>query len=327
MSDEVNHRFLFRDIVCGYSKTDDLGEDLYLKHLSVLDQVNFEEIYNKNYEEIKGRGAPTIEEALARLESEDIWSKNDEAKLIREQDLLKALKNTKANLYLKSEIENINKDIEESEVKANNYTAEKYMLIGPTCEKWADSRVTEHYILNSFYEDKELTKKKFEKETLDELSQKDLIQVISVYNNKFNSLSDLNIQRVILQDFYSIYFPFSDNVSNFFQKPLFELSSNQVKLIVYTRMFKNVFEKHPEVPDAIRFDPEKVVDYVNSQDKAKKTVDNLDKPGASTVPGAKQEDYEYLGVKPQQKMGKSISEMMQEKGGSMDMKDFMEIMG
>ena len=129
----------------------------------------------------------------------------------------------------------------------------------------------------------------------------------------------------MLQDFYSPYFPFSDNVMNFYDKPLFRLSTNQVKLVIFTRMFKNIFENFPKIPDAIRKDPAKVVDYVNSQDKAKDVAETLEKDGASTVMGATKEDYEYLGYK-QNPAGRSLSDMLKAKGGRMDMNDLIETM-
>ena len=129
----------------------------------------------------------------------------------------------------------------------------------------------------------------------------------------------------MLQDFYSPYFPFSDNVMNFYQKPLFYLSTNQVKLVIFTRMFKNIFEQYPKIPDSIRREPSKIIDYVNSQDTAKEMVENLDKDGASTVMGATQEDYKYLGYKKNPE-GRSLSDMLKAKGGRMDMKDLLETM-
>ena len=137
--------------------------------------------------------------------------------------------------------------------------------------------------------------------------------------------TDQHIQDLTLQDFYAPYFPFCDNVMNFFNKPLFQLSSNQVKMIVFTRMFKNIFENYPKIPESIRKDSAKIIDYVNAQDKAKDVMSNLDKDGASTVMGATKEDYEYLGYQVNPK-GKSLTDMLKEKGGKMNMQDLIETM-
>jgi len=118
--------------------------------------------------------------------------------------------------------------------------------------------------------------------------------------------------------------PFSENVNNMFSKPLFELSINQVKLVIYSRMFKNIFENYSKIPDRIKKDPEKIMDYVNAQEKAKDNLKNMDKDGASTIVGAKKEDYDYLGIEGSQE--NSLSAKLKEKGGKMDMKDLMQVL-
>ena len=34
-------------------------------------------------------------------------------------------------------------------------------------------------------------------------------------------------------------------------------------------LFKNIFENYSKIPDRIRTNPEKIIDYVNAQEKAK----------------------------------------------------------
>ena len=201
----------------------------------------------------------------------------------------------------------------------------KEELIGQTSEHYAQSRVSDHYILKSFYESEELTQPSYSEEDIDHLTKEELLRIIQSYNKKIFVFTDENIQKIVLQDFYSPYFPFSDNVMNFYNKPLFDLSLNQVKLIVFTRMFKNIFESYPKIPETIKKDPSKIIDYVNAQDKAKDVMSNLDKEGASTIVGAKEEDYEYLGYK-KTSSGASLSQRLKEKGGRMDMKDLLETM-
>ena len=87
-------------------------------------------------------------------------------------------------------------------------------------------------------------------------------------------------------------------------------------------MFKNIFENYTKIPEAIKEDPEKIIDYVNAQEKAKDKLENMDKDGASTIIGAKNEDYEYLGLKSSSE--NSLSAKLREKGGKMDMKDLMQ---
>ena len=322
---KVNYRYLFKDIVCGFSQVEIEAQPLFIKHLSALDQVELEVLEEKFYTLAKEKGLPTQKESLERLEEEELWLPEDEARLVEQEKYIESLQNTKKQLYLKSEIEKISQQLKEAQQKAAELRAGKDALIGQTCENYSRSRVSDHYVLDSFYKDKTLDERAFLEEGIDEMPATELYRIVGAYNNSITVFNDLNIQTLTLQDFYSACYPFSDNVMNFFNKPLFQLSTNQVKLIVFTRMFKNIFENYPKMPEAIKKDAEKIIDYVNAQDKAQDITDNLDKDGASTVMGATKEDYEYLGYK-ENPNGRSLSDMLKAKGGRMDMKDLIETM-
>ena len=232
---DVNYRSVFKDIVYGFSAVKFSGEELYLKHLSVLDQVDFEEVQKRFFEEARGRGIPTNEEILDRLKEEGTWTKQDDGKILSKEQYLNNLYDTKKGLYLKSEIDRVNGDIIGAEKELNLLRGDKYILMGPTCEKWAESRVTDHYIFSSFFTDKELKTPKFSSDTIGDLRSEELKPIIEMYSESNNLFTDLHVQKLILEDFYSMYFPFSDNVSNFFDKPLFQLSNNQVRMVVFTK--------------------------------------------------------------------------------------------
>jgi len=322
---KVNFRYLFKDIVYGFSEVEFAGSIFYVKHLSSLDQVDLEKLEEDFFQEAQKRGLPTEEEILTRLREEEMWTTGDDAEITKAEAYIESLENTRKQLYLKTQIEDNVAEREKAHIKLNQLLSVKSNLIGKSCETHAKSRTSDHYILKSFYEDRELRSPYFSEEKIDELTKDQLLEIVISYNNKILCLSDDNIQRIVLQDFYSAYFPFSDNVMNFYDKPLFELSLNQVKLIVFTRMFKNIFEGYPKMPDTLKKDPQKIIDYVNAQDKAKDVTETLDKEGASTIMGAKKEDYEYLGYK-ENPSGRSLSDMLKAKGGRMDMKDLMETM-
>ena len=324
--DKINFRYLFKDIVQGFSEVEISGSTFYVKHLSSLDQVDLEELEEVFRNKAQKRELPTEEEALARLREEEMWTEEDDSKISQQKLHVEALENTGKQLYLKSDIEKNLSEKQEAQKKLAELMYVKDGLVGQTCEKYAKSRVSDHYVLKSFYKDPELEQQCYSEEEMDELGKEELFSIIQAYNNRLFSFTDANIQKVILQDFYSAYFPFSDNVMNFYNKPLFDLSLNQVKLIVFTRMFKNIFESYPKIPETIKKDPEKIISYVNAQDKAKDAVSNLDKDGASTIVGATPEDYEYLGYK-QTPKGASLSEQLKKKGGRMNMQDLMDTVG
>ena len=322
---KINLRYIFRDIVQGFSQGIWKGEVVYIKHLSALDQVDLEEIDQSYFERAQKKGLPTREEALERLKEEELWANEDQRILDEQKTYLEGVTKTREQLYLKSDLDKNEVQLEEAKIKLRVLESKKEELIGHTCEKYARSRVSDFYILKSFFKDEALLDPLLDQIAIDEITQSEMTSLVKQYNEKVAQIDDDNVQRLTLEDFYAPYFPFADSVMNFYNKPLFDLSSLQVKLIVFTRMFKNIFETHPKIPDVIRKDPTKIIDYVNSQDKAKDALSNLDKDGASTVMGATREDYEYLGEQ-QNPQGRSLSSMLKAKGGKMDMNDLIETM-
>lgn len=315
---------IFRDIVNGYSKIYFNDEVRFFKHFSIFDQVEFEEKRKEYEEEGKNRGLFTEEEGLEIAKNENLWTKQDEGELFQCQSYLKTVKNTKKSLFLQSQIDQINKDIAEYEKKEAEILKRKNEAIGDTCEKYASRRVSDFYLFSAVFEDKEFTRPLFKEDGSDDISREDISKLVDIYNKHCEDFDEKMIQNIVLSDFFSMYMPFCENVRNFFDKPMFEMTSNQVKLVVLARMFKMIFENYPKIPDNIRKDGDKIIDYVNSQEKMKNVTKNMDKDGASTIVGATEKDYQAAGYNVTK--GKSLSKMLKESGGNLDMGDLMKMM-
>ena len=83
------------------------------------------------------------------------------------------------------------------------------------------------------------------------------------------------------------------------------------------------------MPEHIKKDPERIIDYVNANENAKKIMDQKgEKEGtAQTIVGATEEDMEYIGFKGQGERTNSLSEAAKKKGGSLSMEDMMKLFG
>ena len=248
-------------------------------------------------------------------------SKKEEEQKI---NFIETLEKTKSNKFLLSEIRHLNEQIKIEKEKYAEKLYKKRELLGQTCETYSENRVSEYYILQSFYRDPQLKERYFSMDEIDELDRRDLVYIINIYNESYKKFEDINIQKIVVSDFFTMYVPFCDDVRNFFDKPLFGLSINQVKIITYAKMFKNIFERYSDMPDSVRNDPEKIMEYVNSKERSKEALSNVDKSGASTIVGAKSEDYKNLGI--QTKNSKSLSDMLKQNGGKMNMEDLANLM-
>ena len=325
--ESTKRRKIFRDVVRGYSTTT-LDEDfIYIKHLTPHDQVELEEIEESYFNIALRKGVPTEEDMVMYLTSEGQWTDADEKVISDTTMYLESLKKALDKIILKRDMDRQRSIIKKEEQKLQEKQIQKINLIGNTCEKYAKERLNDFYMIKSFYKDKDLLIPLFGEDEFDQLENQDLKKIVSRYNDVFKSFNEENIQYTILEDFYNPYLSFAEDSMQFYGKPFCNLTYNQIRLIVYTRVFKNIFDSNENIPENIRKDPAKLLDFGgSSKEERDKTKDKLNQGSAGTLVGAKDEDYEYLGVdKP--KGGVSLHEEAKKKGGTLNMEDLMKLHG
>jgi hypothetical protein len=320
-------RKAFRDIVHGFSPEEYRGELIYIKHLSPHDQVELEdltEIYQSQAEE---RGLPTEAQMLDFLEKEGSWTREDDKKVEAIEGFISLLQSSKAKIVLKSAIDQQNELILKEEAKLSAKLQQKDDLIGNTCERYAQQRTNDFYILKSFYSDRELKYPLMSEGEYNELTAPDLAILVRLYNDVFASFSEESIQYLILEEFYQPYLSFSDDSMQFYGIPFCLLTYNQVRMIVYTRIFKSIYENNNNIPEKVRNDPKALLDYGSISDEEKeKMKERFESSDGATLVGAKKEDYEYLGIKPPSG-GVDLHAAAKKKGGSLNMEDMMKLSG
>jgi hypothetical protein len=323
----TRHRRIFRDIVRGYSTTLFEDKEVYIKHLTPHDQVELEEIEERYFNQAKKRGVPTEQDMLDYLKDEGQWTDADE-KIITEKTLyLENLKKALTKLVIKRDVDRQKSIIDKEEKILLEKQTEKIQLVGNTCEKYAKERLNDFYMIRSFYSDKEMTKELFDEDMFDDLKTQDVKKIIFLYNDIFQSFNEENIQYTILEDFYNPYLSFAEDSIQFYGKPFCELTYNQIRLIVYTRIFKNIFDTNENIPDNIRKDPAKLLEFGSSSREEKdKVKDKLSQGDGGTLVGAKKEDYEQLGIE-KPKGSVDLHEEAKKKGGSLNMQDLMKLHG
>lgn len=325
------YRKIFKEIIQGCTKASVQGEVYYIKHLTAHDQVDIDEVYKKYLAQALDRGIPSEEDSLEALKSDGQWTNAEEKQIDKLEVFIEQLQKNKSALVLKSEIDRQNQSIQETRSKINALKEKRANLLGVHAESYASKRANDHYIIKSFFEDEKMDKPLFpDEKDYDSLYAEDVQDFVSCYNNTFLAFEEIKIQEMILQDFYYIYFPFSDDTVGFFGKPVCQLTYNQLKLIVYTKIFKNIFETNKHIPEKIKKDPQALLDYGSISDDAKEKMKNkLDKDqDGATLFGATDEDYEYAGLdKPSDRSGISIQKAAENKGGALSMEDLMELSG
>lgn len=319
----------FKDIKNGFSEIKIFENFFYLKHISFEDQVNIDSIYDKYLQQAVERGVPLHSDVSKNLIEEKQWSEKQESEIKQQELFVENLYKQKKCLFLKSEIESVNKDISEGQKKLNDLKNTRASLFARTAENYAEERMNDYYILKCLFNNSNLKDLAFSEKELDDLDSESLFEIIKQYTEVYKVINDESIQKIVLQDFFQLYMPFAENPIDFYGKPVCDLSYNQIKLLVYARFYKNVFQQNENMPADIKQDPDKIMDYVNANENAKKVMQNNanKENSAESIVGATKEDLEYLNItKPGQKT-LSLADEAKKKGGSLSMEDMMKLFG
>ena len=320
---------ILRDVAQGYSISHFRDKRIYIRHLGLIDQVDIDDYREEHYNKAKKRGIPTEADSLEILFQEGEWSKKEEKEIEDKQKYIDSLIENKSGLYLQSQLDNQDKLIEEARKELMDKLVVRSALLGNTCEKYADKRCIDLYVIRSFHHDREFTKKVFTQDEFDELPQSDLNIVTNIYDEIFITFSDENFQKLAIEDFYSTYLQACEKPIDFFGKATLQLTNYQLKLYSYTTLFKNIFSSGEEIPFQIRKDPQKILDWARNpkgREKAKEVMSKAGEGGAGLF-GATKEDLEALGVETKGAGTVSLEDAAKKKGGTLDMQDLMKLSG
>lgn len=323
--DSKRYRKLLKEISDGYSSFFINEKKRYIKHQSTDDLVDFDDVYEMYLNRAISKGLPTEKEILEELKEEGEWTEKDEAEIESQSFYVESLIKNKKNIALKSALDQVNKQIKEGEDKLNELKNKRQSLITNSADQYALNRANDFYIFNSFYKDEKLENRLYTQEEFEYASTKEVTDLVGIYNKFHSNFNEENIQHLAIQDFYKVYYHFSENSIDFFGKPILELTNFQLSLILYTRIFKNIFEQNEDIPERLKKDPAGLLDYANSSESREKLKNQFNEKssGASTIVGATKEDMAELGM---DVGGKSLNDMAKEKG-SLSMKDLMDMSG
>ena len=314
----------FCQIVEGCSEKVFLGNPIFIKHITLKEREFFNKKYKNYLTYAISKGLPKEQDALKKAIEDEFWSEKDDEEIKVSEKYIETLNITRKKVFKQLQINEIEKNLKEEKEKVAKKLAEKKQILGKTAEDYASSRASDYLIYSCFYKDKDLTKKLFSEEEFEEISTKELEECILVYNSYFNDISDLIIQHIAISDFFHPSYLVLDYPTELFGKPMVQLSENQVRMLIYAKIFKNIFETVEHIPDDIKKDPEALLQYKDKSQAQKefesktrsKKKGNVD--GAEMVFGATKEE---IG-----KDTKNLKDVMKDKT-TLSMEDLMKLHG
>lgn len=331
--DKHKLKLIFIDIIRGYSIGEYEGQRIFIKHHTNLDAGDID--YRK--QEFKNKavksGLPTVESQEKYIIKENLWSKDKDNEIVRSKEYINALKQTKSKLFKESEIKELQNTIDNENIKLINLINEKKELIGFTAEDYASKKINEYYMFISLFKDKNLEKSFFTEYQFDDLDNRNLFNLINIYNKTSEDFKDINLKKIALSPFYlSVFNLCDDNIYNLHGKAALFLTFYQIELFSFARYFKNTVSnaKH-KPPDNYYEDPDKLIEWVESSKNIEEVLDkgntkqNDKALVATSIVGASKEDLKKAGL--DQSSGISLMEEAKKKGGKLNMQDLMKLHG
>lgn len=299
---------------------------VYVRHFG---QLELRKIFSKKQRYIEigiKKGLLSEDQSLENLFKDKMWDPESEKTVNEKKEFIVNLTNSLSKILLPSKRTEHRKLIELEKKKLQTLCSEREGLIGLTAEKYAEKNINKDFFEKLLFEDEN-----FERSVFKDLDYTDLNKELELHNLQsqfFKKMSDENISKAALSDYFSPYLAYSEDVFGMFGKPLKDLTSFELKLLTYARTFLNIFKNcTKEIPEAVSKDPELLFEFNNAQknEASGRKTGASEGSGGTTYFGANKSDIEQLKNTDENPL--LLSEEIKKKGGSLDMKQMMELHG
>jgi len=306
----------------GYTEAS-LGDDIvYIKHVNIRDQRYLHKYFEKYKDLALKRGLETEAERIKYVLEEKLWEEKDDMKIASLEGEITNLKNTVNQLLLASQREEYNNIIRDRAKELYELKKSRSEIVGKTAEDYGTGRSSDELLRFLLFKDKDLKENLYTEEEFAELEGWEIKQLTDLHLDIQSRLADDKIQKAVLRPFFSMYLSLCEDAYGFYQKPVTELTIYQLRVVLFGRMFFNIFQNTEDIPDNIRDDPEKLLAY--SQSKSSGNTGGIrDDADSSVVFGATNQDVKELGGE----KAVSLSEEAKKHGGQLDMTQMMRLAG
>lgn len=320
---------LVGQVIDGFSVFEWRGRSLFIKHHDFKEQAEMPRYIKIFKEQAEKRGIPNEQEAIEEAIKRGDWSKKDEEFVSVQSEKIKALTKAAQKMKIPSQRESQMKMVKGLQDELAAKKEERDSLLEYTSESVAYRKTSNRFMEKILFKNEELTEPFIEGE---DCSSSEFQEIRALQTKIYNSYSDDNISRAVLQDFFSVFMPFSETPMDFIGKPAVKMTVFQLKLISFARMFFKIFKEYNDLPEIIRKDPDAIIQYIEAQNMDERTQRHQktsSKPppdkGASTFFGATKEDIQKMKGKEEKVV--SLHDQLKKHGGSMNMEQMMRMSG
>lgn len=334
MNEEVSTlRYLYKDVINGYSKVDE--KNIFIKHLKETDIGIIAERRFLLRDEAKSKGLLDEEQKVKLLISQDLWTqvKEDDIEKLKKEVL--HLRESKKKLILGRQIKQFNKRIEKQEKLHSDLYKERKEHIGFVAEEYADKKINEEVVRDTFFKNHELKEHYFSEEEFEDLTSSDLNAYTVLHTAVNSQFSDNILKKIAVCPFFvNSFFICENNTNLFFGKPVVELTNYQIDIFSYARYFKFIMSECKPPTHDLYETPQKLVEYYEAARKAKEAKENKKGLGSgkqseymgSTVFGASKEELQSMAsVDEDESSVVNFSKEAEKSGGDMGINEFLKL--
>lgn len=311
------------EIIDGFTKFSFRGETLFFRHFDLKSQSLISNSYEKYKNIATKKGLESEDEIYKRLEQDKIWCQNDELEIETLQKYVENLKKTKEKIFLPSKQKAHQEIIDQELIKLNTLLSRKNELISVTSESYANKMSNEEFIRLLIFKDEQLCQLRFSELEFGELDSSEIFEISNSYIEITKKFTEQNIQKIVLQDFFNIYLSYCEDARSFFGKEIVKLSAYQMKLLIYGKIFNNIFQYNDDIPENLRKDPEAVFSFIDSKKKRSKFEESTKNADGTILFGATSQD---VGILDPTARKVSLQDELEKNGGSLNMEQMIKLM-
>lgn len=288
----LNHRQNFSEIIAGYSKSFWRSQSIYFKHYTnvELGLASIEE--DRIFQGAHNKGLPTEKEKIEFLKVDGLWTDAQERELKQQKEFLDNRIITKKSLIISAQIQQVNKEIEETQKKIYEILSARSALISLTVEQYVSRKMNENHIKFSTYKDDTLNNRLFSNDEFNELEDIDIEELIILYNARLDNLNQ-NIKKLAVSNFMQNLFCLcQENIMNFYGKPIVELTLFAIDLFIYARYFAPILQSENKPSEEMLENPDQIIENYTKNMNLKGAIGEktADLTGGSVI-GATKQDY------------------------------------
>ena len=324
---------IYSEICKGFSTDLIENSTIYFKHPTIAEHFSTYSNYDLFVKEGEKKGLQTEKEKIEEAIIGGWWSYEKESKINLLKKTVKNLFKTKDKLLYPSQKEQLEIQVKQNEAILITYNKERRDIVGYTLEDYASSKLTEELLIFFTYKNQEFTDRLFSSRSeYYDLTEDHIEKIKNSFDSYSNVFNHDNIRKIAACGFFQNLVYLNEDAYSFWGEATTQCTKYQIDTLLYGKMYKNMIRNYTEnnkpVPDEVLGDPDKFVEWVDSQSpsssvKSRNSRKNNSSNYVSNPVGATKEDLSKLGIQVEKLKGKSLLQLAEEKGGVLEKNDYL----